>query len=69
MIITEIQKLPDEELYILSLEKDSKRRYTQDAIYAYEERQRRAGFVYYDGVPKNCDKFQNDIDYYGSYYE
>ncbi len=65
MTVNEINNLSDEELYSLSLQKDKKGRYTDDANTAYAERQRRAGFVYYADVPKNCSKYQNDFDYYG----
>lgn len=65
MTIEQIRKLTDDELYSLSLAKDKLGRYTDNANLAYTERQRRSGYIHYDGVSSNCSKYQADLDYYG----
>ena len=65
----QIQKLSDDKLYALSLQKTKRGHYSRDANRAYEERHRRSGYAYFDGIEKRCGKFQADIDYYGDYIE
>ena len=59
-----LMQMPYEELYKLSLQKDSKGRYTFDAKCAYDERRRRSSYIKYSNVSK-CGKYTVDMDYYG----
>ena len=62
----EIEALPDDKLYQLSLMPGTKTRYSRDATIAYMERQRRAGYVFIDGAGRRCRPLRNDVDYFGS---
>lgn len=71
MTSKEIRQLNDKELHELSLQQykkgKNKGKYTMEANLAYAERQRRAGVTGTLGVgKKKPNKFQADIDYYGS---
>lgn len=63
---SEIAKMSYSELHRLSLEKDSKGRYTFEADMAYSERRRRSNEQRYPGE-RGCDKYRADFDYYGEY--
>jgi len=62
----QIQKLSDDKLYALSLQKTKYGHYSRDADRAYLERQLRSGYIYWSNVSKRCGKYQADIDYYGA---
>ena len=61
-----LMQMPYEELYKLSLQKNSNGSYTYNAKCAYDERRRRSKYIKYDGVSNRCNKFRNDQDYYGT---
>mgnify|MGYP007102047345 CR=1 FL=1 len=68
MTFEEIRRLTDKQLFDLSLKKDKKGNATREACMAYEERRERAGGHVMSKVAR-CNKFQADMDYYGSYWE
>lgn len=61
------QKMTDQELLDLSLQKDKRGCATYSANMAYAERRRRNGALHYAGIPTRCSKWQNDLDYFGNY--
>ncbi len=66
MTIEEIRKMPDDELFTLSLEKSKIGNATAAANMAYMERKRRSGCLNDFGRGSRSSKYQADIDYYGS---
>lgn len=65
MTIDELKLMGDDELRRISLLKDKKGRFTNEANLAYYERKRRSGKVYFSGINNRCSKYQSDIDYLG----
>lgn len=63
----DIKSLSDEELYDLSLEKKKDGYYTALANQAYNERKRRSGYIWFDGVPNRTNEYQIIVDYQGAY--
>lgn len=65
MTMEEIFNLSDKELYELSLAKNKKGQYTNEADMAYEVRRKRSGIIRYAGVPRKCNKYSGDQYYFG----